>query len=84
MNHFKNLARIQETEGQIVEIENFLLKKEIDEIINYVNSTKNIFVDRDDVKRISFNTLNSRPVRKIEHWEEIFKKDTFKKNRKTI
>ena len=63
MNHFKNLARIQETEGQIVEIENFLLKNEIDEIINYVNSTKNIYVDRDDVKRISFNTLNSRPVR---------------------
>ena len=36
MNHFKNLAKIQETEGQIVEIENFLLKNEIDEIINYV------------------------------------------------
>ena len=79
MNYFKNLAKIQETEGQIVEIENFLFKNEIDEIINYVNSTKNIFVDRDDVKRISFNTLNSKPVRKIEHWEEIFKKILLKK-----
>ena len=27
MNYFKNLAKIQETEGQIIEIENFLSKK---------------------------------------------------------
>ena len=84
MSHFKKLEKIQETEGQIVEIENFLNKDEIKEIINHVNLSKNVFADRDDSKRIAFNTLNSRPVRNTEQWEEIFKRIILKKIKKTF
>ena len=57
MSHFNKLEKIQETEGQIIEIENFLSQDEVSELLNYVNSTKNIFVDRDDSKRFSFNNI---------------------------
>ena len=43
MSHFNKLEKIQETEGQIIEIENFLSQDEVSELLNYVNSTKKYF-----------------------------------------
>ena len=79
MSHFKKIEKIQATEGQIMEIENFLSQDEVRELLNYINSTKNIFVDRDDSKRFSFNNINKKPVRNINQWGVLFKKTILNK-----
>ena len=46
MIHFHNLNKIKETEGNIIEINNFISKKEISKLNDYVKSAKNIWIDR--------------------------------------
>ena len=44
MIHFHNLSKIKETEGDIIEINNFISKKEISKLNDYVKSAKNIWI----------------------------------------
>ena len=73
--HFHNLNKIKETEGDIIVVNNFISKKEISKLNDYVKSAKNIWIDRDDGKKYSFNVVNnsSFPVCDIELWDDLFK-----------
>ena len=51
MKHFYNLKRIKEMKGDIIEIKNFLSKKELYKLNDYANSGKNIWIDRKDTKK---------------------------------
>ena len=84
MIHFHNLSKIKETEGNIIEINNFISKKEISKLNDYVKSAKNIWIDRDDGKKYSFNVVNNNsfPVCDIELWDDLFKQILFTKLKK--
>ena len=73
MEHFTNLDKIKETEGEIVQIKNFISKEEILKITEYVDTNQNLFVNRDDGKKYCFNFENSTPVCDVELWNELFK-----------
>jgi len=73
MRYFSNLNKIKETEGDIIEIKNFISKEEISKLANYANSSKNVFVNRDDGKKISFNEIKTSPVCNMDLWNELFK-----------
>ena len=72
MKHFHNLGKIQETEGDIIEIENFVSDKELSELNNYTASNKNRWINRDDGQKYCFNFKNSSPVCDISLWNDLF------------
>ena len=55
MKHFHNLGKIQETESDVIEIENFVSDKELSELNNYTASNKNLWINRDDGQKYCFN-----------------------------
>ena len=72
MEHFHNLGKIQETESDIIEIENFVSDKELSELNNYTASNKNLWINRDDGQKYCFNFKNSSPVCDISLWNDLF------------
>ena len=57
----------------MIQIKNFISKEEILKITEYVDTNQNLFVNRDDGKKISFNKIKTAPVCDISLWNQMFK-----------
>ena len=55
MSSFRYLNKIKETEGNILEIDNFLNKKEISKLLSFHNNKKFYITDRNDSKISAFS-----------------------------
>lgn len=72
MKSFKYLAEIKEKEGNILEIDNFLNKKEISKLLSF-HKKKYYIVDRNDEKKSAFSKNVRNPVRSVENWHQTIK-----------